>query len=344
MKRLFSASVLWTIAWWVFAWSRIPIVSEYSFFPLWLGYIFTLNAAAELLYRDSLMRRMRGWFVLLFIISIPLWWFFERINSYLQNWHYVLLHPISQMHYVIQASIDFSTVVPAVLSTTFLFFRFFETQRIGTWHPVPIHRSWLLVSMAVGVASFYFMQVFPDQTFPLAWIAPFLILEPVLYISNQPSLLGEIQKGDWTLTCSVMIATLFTGFFWEMWNYHSLPKWYYTVPYVGFLKIFEMPILGYGGYPFFGIVVLSYSIAVFALAKRNYEAYINSPLSYTTFVVANNDDPCLPGQRPVPSRQACARVAGSAGPQDQAALHPGLLSASEPHRAAVGRDAQACDA
>ena len=27
-----------------------------------------------------------------------------------------------------------------------------------------------------------------------------------------------------------------------------MPKWFYTVPFVGFAKIFEMPLLGYGGY------------------------------------------------------------------------------------------------
>src|SRR6516164_8210885 len=69
---LLFASVLWTIAWWLLAWNKVPLVSEYSFFPLWLGYIFTLNAASETLHHDSLLRRMRGWFLFLFLVSIPL--------------------------------------------------------------------------------------------------------------------------------------------------------------------------------------------------------------------------------------------------------------------------------
>ncbi len=257
------------MAWWVFAWTRVPIASEYSFFPLWLGYIFTLNAASETLYRDSLMKRT-GWrFIFLFVASIPLWWFFEWVNSYLQNWRYVLQHPISPLHYAVRASIDFSTVVPAVLSSTFLFLRFLRARQIGKCRAVAIDRWWLAVAVVIGLTSFYLMQAFPRQTFPLAWIAPFLIIEPVLYISGLPSLLGQIAKGDWTLTISAMAATLFTGFFWELWNYHSLPKWYYTVPYVDFWKVFEMPILGYAGYPFFGIIVLSYGIAAFCVVRRN---------------------------------------------------------------------------
>ena len=38
------------------------------------------------------------------------------------------------------------------------------------------------------------------------------------------------------------------GFLWEFWNYYAIPKWTYDIPFVGFFKIFEMPILGYLGY------------------------------------------------------------------------------------------------
>ena len=272
----FLVSALFTIVWWIISWRNIPILSEYAFFPLWFGYVLTLNATSELLYNDSLIRRMRCLFVLLFAASIPLWWFFEWVNSYLRNWHYILPHPISHLHYVIQASIDFSTVVPAVLSTTFLFFCFFKARRVGKTCSIEIYSYWLLISIAIGVVSFYLMQVFPKQTFPLAWIAPFLILEPVLYLIGLPSLLSEIKRGNWTLAISCMSATLFTGFFLgEMWNYYALPKWYYTIPYVGFWKLFEMPIFGYAGYPFFGIVVLSYTFAIFSFLKKDLYAYLN---------------------------------------------------------------------
>jgi len=63
---------------------------------------------------------------------------------------------------------------------------------------------------------------------------------------------------------------LFTGLWWEIWNYYSLPKWVYTIPYVGFWKIFEMPLLGYLGYPFFGLIVFTYAGLISSiLLKRN---------------------------------------------------------------------------
>ena len=33
-------------------------------------------------------------------------------------------------------------------------------------------------------------------------------------------------------------------------------------PYVGFWKVFEMPILGYPGYPLFGLIVFSYAALI----------------------------------------------------------------------------------
>jgi hypothetical protein len=68
-----------------------------------------------------------------------------------------------------------------------------------------------------------------------------------------------MAKGDWRPTVSAALAALLCGFFWEMWNYHSLAKWIYSIPYVERIKIFEMPILGYMGYLPFGLLCIEVS-------------------------------------------------------------------------------------
>jgi hypothetical protein len=250
---------------WLFAWSNAGILSEYSFFPLWLGYILTINGIAEAVYRTSLIRVMRWYFLVLFIGSIPLWWFFEVVNRVVQNWEYILPHPISGLHYVIQASTNFATVLPAVLSTAFVAHRMlrgysFETTGV----PWIVGRIRLQSSILVGLMSFAALWVFPHETFPLVWIAPILLLEPVAYVTGLPSLLRVLAEGRCLLPVSVMSATLFTGIWWELWNFYSMPKWIYHVPDVGFWKVFEMPVLGYLGYPFFGIIVFSWASIVLA--------------------------------------------------------------------------------
>ncbi|MCX5879514.1 MAG: hypothetical protein NTY44_10440 [Deltaproteobacteria bacterium] len=52
------------------------------------------------------------------------------------------------------------------------------------------------------------------------------------------------------------LAALLCGLFWEMWNFYSLAKWVYHVPFVQRFHLFEMPLLGYAGYLPFGMECL----------------------------------------------------------------------------------------
>ncbi len=63
-----------------------------------------------------------------------------------------------------------------------------------------------------------------------------------------------MKTGDYTLVAAYGLAALCCGFFWELFNYHSLARWQYAIPYVQVFHLFEMPILGYAGYLPFGLV------------------------------------------------------------------------------------------
>lgn len=256
-----------TAASWTAAWGRFGLLTEFSFFPLWLGYVLTLNGVCEVLTGSSLLGRM-GWsFGWLFVISAPFWWFFEGMNEIVRNWHYQFSHSISPAQYFLQASIDFSTVVPAALSASFLSFKVAQRLSIiGARQTTPpamrgrgIKDSQLVAGSLLGMLSFSLLALFPGEAFPLVWIAPLLIIEPMACATGYPSLLRDMERHDRALIVSLLIGTLFTGLWWEFWNYYSLPKWTYTVPYVGFWKIFEMPLIGYLGYPFFGLIIFGYT-------------------------------------------------------------------------------------
>jgi hypothetical protein len=268
MTTLTTGIFLTTLAW-IAAWGSFGSMSDHSFFPLWLGYILTVNGLSDVLFTSSLLRLL-GWsFLRLFAISIPLWWFFEGMNAIVENWHYHFALPISPEHYFFEASIDFSTVVPAVLSTSFLLNA--ALQRLDpTWSRprLKVSRNGLAIAFLIGMGCFSVLPLFPNETFPLVWIVPILILEPFAFSVRFPSLLRDVEANGWTRLIAVMTATTVTGVFWEMWNYYSVPKWTYTIPYVGFWKVFEMPLLGYLGYPFFGIIVFSYAAIVLMVTAR----------------------------------------------------------------------------
>jgi hypothetical protein len=262
---LVAGLTLTCVSWFAAWWHQAGFLSEHSFFPLWLGYILATNGISELVYGESLIKRMGLSFLLLFLISCPFWWFFESINLIVQNWHYIFPHPISNLAFQVEASINFSTVIPAVLSTSFLSLRVFRSLKVirYTRRGFKVRRRWLAISVLFGGVSLWLLSDFPSVAFPLVWIAPLLILEPIAYSLHYPSMLHRIERGDWLLVTSVACGTLVNGFLWELWNFYSSPKWVYTIPYVGFWKIFEMPFLGYFGYPFFGLIVYSFTSFVF---------------------------------------------------------------------------------
>ena len=95
--------------------------------------------------------------------------------------------------------------------------------------------------------------MYPQYLFPVLWIGPFFIWLALLSLQNKNGEWRELKQGDWRDFLSWVFAALICGFFWEMWNYHSMVKWIYQVPYFSRFYIFEMPISGYLGYLPFGL-------------------------------------------------------------------------------------------
>jgi hypothetical protein len=267
-----SATLLLAIAltafFWRLAWSKDIAASQYAFFPLWFGYILTIDRLSEYRYGTSLLKRLGRDFPILFVVSAPFWWFFEFLNKYVVNWHYVYDRPISDIQYVIEATMDFTVVLPAVMSTIFLFSRIFEAHEINFGgRPLQFRKMVAYFLAIAGLISVALIVLYPTIAFPLVWIAPIFLLESLARALNYPSLFQKLESGNYTLALLISAATVFNGIVWEFWNYYSSPKWLYTIPHVGFLKIFEMPVFGYLGYPFFGMIVYNFALLLFAFIR-----------------------------------------------------------------------------
>ena len=61
------------------------------------------------------------------------------------------------------------------------------------------------------------------------------------------------MRGSFNRVASLLASGFVCGILWEFWNYWAISKWTYTVPYLGNVKIFEMPVLGYLGFPPFAV-------------------------------------------------------------------------------------------
>ncbi|CAK0769057.1 conserved membrane hypothetical protein [Gammaproteobacteria bacterium] len=257
------AALIWTGVIWGMAWSSLPIlagVRRFSFTPLWLGYIVIVNALLWWRSGYALLTHRPRYLAQLFVLSAAFWWFFEYLNRFVHNWHYQLIEDYTPLEYFLVATPPFSTVLPAVLST-YLLLRTFPRLWWG------VHNTWLLhpsqpqywggVALTLGALGLSSIAIFPEQLYPLVWVAPLILVSAAQTVVGHSTVFLPLVHGDWRPVWLAAISGILCGFFWEMWNWGSLPRWVYTVPSVQRFHLFEMPLIGYTGYLPFGIECLA---------------------------------------------------------------------------------------
>lgn len=238
---------------WPLNWTLPGMRTAYLFFPLWLGYILVVDALVLSRAGSSLWTRSRRDFALLFVASAPVWWIFEVINSRTGNWEYLGSDVFTEFEYYLLCTLCFSTVMPAVFETAELVRTFRWTERFAAGGRILPTAAVNLGLFVGGWVMLAFTLAWPRYGYPFVWTSLVLILEPVNRWLGRPHLLQFLQRGDWRPVVSLSLGALICGFFWEMWNYWSNPKWVYHTPGAQFLHLFEMPLLGYGGYVPFGL-------------------------------------------------------------------------------------------
>lgn len=247
-----------TMASWVVAWGDFAALADlrrFVFPPLWLGYAITINALTHSLGGHAPLRQRPGFFLALFPLSAVFWWYFEYLNRFVENWHYVGVTDLGEVAYVLHSTLAYSTVLPAVISTSELLYTLLRPAANGP----QIHLSrrtangtaWL--TLLAGSAALLLVGVWPNQLYSMLWIAPLLLLLALRHLTGSRTVLDGVARGDWRALYLPALASLQCGVFWELWNYYSAAKWVYTIPYVHRYEIFEMPLLGYAGYLPFGI-------------------------------------------------------------------------------------------
>jgi hypothetical protein len=260
--------------WWPIAWTEFRPISDYYFFPLWLGYILTVDGLVEWRTGTSAWRRSHLTFILLFPLSSAFWWIFEGLNKFLENWHYIHPEDTGIWYYLITSTLSFSTVIPAVIGTIELFASFRVGERIpglGRWK---FSSAGLLRFQIAGILMLTLIAIWPRYAFALVWLALFFIIEPINQRIGQPSLWSSVRENRWGAVYNVWLGTTFTGFFWEMWNVLAMPKWIYDVPFVHVLQVFEMPLLGYFGYMPFGMEVVAFTALFLWIIGQRPQTYL----------------------------------------------------------------------
>jgi len=188
----------------------------------------------------------------LFAWSAVFWFFFELLNWRLDNWYYVNV-PADRAARWIGISLAFATVLPAI----FLAARTLESWtvvRMVRSRPMRVTTAGLRLTSLAGIVFLVLPLVWPRWFFPLVWGATTLLAEPALYRRERRwSLIGDLERGEVGRIIRLLLAGAGIGLLWELYNSIARSRWIYTVPGLENLKLFEMPLLGFLGFPVFAL-------------------------------------------------------------------------------------------
>ncbi|OPX94124.1 MAG: hypothetical protein A4E62_00626 [Syntrophorhabdus sp. PtaU1.Bin002] len=188
------------------------------------------------------------------IISSGFWCIFELINLRLENWFYINL-PENMLERWAGYLFAYGTVLPAIYGTKKLIHSF-----LGEVHSTPVLlQDYPRYALLIGTAAFLLALVFPLYFFPFAWIAPALVLDSHNYRKGNPSFMRDLERGMTGDLVAALLSGLVCGLLWELWNFWSISKWVYTVPFFEDIKLFEMPFAGYLGFPAFAVTVIAFT-------------------------------------------------------------------------------------
>lgn len=231
----------------------------------WTGWI---------LFADGLVWKRRGssWIsdapselLVLGFLSVPLWIVFELYNKFgIRNWYYVGLPEFLPLRYLGYAW-SFATIWPALFETGELVStvrdRRADPSRVAMAPEIPLGASgWL--SIAAGAAMLLVPILRPSPYLAvLVFLGFIFLLDPLNARAADESIRGDLRLRRYGRLVNLMIAGAICGVLWEFWNYWAGAKWKYAVPVLPELRVFEMPVLGYFGFPAFALECFTMYVA-----------------------------------------------------------------------------------
>ena len=217
--------------WFVFSWTAYLIVLD--------GLLHALGGRSWWLHRRRELGALLWW-------SVPFWFVFEVYNLVLLNWYYVAA-PRDERLQALFAGVAFATVLPAC----FFHADVVSRTRVGRWQcrPRRAPRGLVAALWVVGVVFLVVPVLLPRQTFWMIWGALLVVPDLINRRLGAQSLLRDLEEGRLDRVASLLIGGLCAGGAWESLNFFARTKWLYTVPGFEHVKLFEMPVLGFVGFP-----------------------------------------------------------------------------------------------
>lgn len=232
---------LWTLI------ADVPGWNVVWYLVAWCSWLLALDAAVHALSGRSWIAAQGRRLPAMLFASVPFWYLYEAYNLRLENWYYVFTLRDDRLQLFVSV-LAFATVFPAC----FLHAELMAAARVfdrARWKPLRVSRTLELTIGGLGIASLAAPLIWPRWAFPLVWGATLWLPELANWRRGGESLLRDLAQGRPQRLLHLLTGGLLAGFAWELFNFWARCKWIYTVPFFDRLKLFEMPLLGFLGFP-----------------------------------------------------------------------------------------------
>jgi hypothetical protein len=261
----------------------------------WTGFILFADAVVYRARGRSWIRSTPREFAALALVSIPLWVVFEGFNLALRNWHYTGL-PENTALRLFGYAWSFATISPAIFEGAELvaIVRARGAGKAGWagWggadgehrgagdppalRPLPAYPALSTGALLLLAPLFVTADVARYMAAPV-FLGFIFLLDPINRRLGEESLGEDLANGRTNRLVNLLASGLLCGVLWEFWNYWAHAKWHYTVPIMEHLKIFEMPLPGYLGFPPFALECFTMYVFVRAVWRRAIGAFAALP-------------------------------------------------------------------
>jgi hypothetical protein len=226
------------------------------------------------LFADGIVWKRRGssWIsdapselLALAFLSVPVWIVFEMYNKFcIKNWYYTGLPELLPLRYFGYVW-SFATICPAIFQTgelvSSLRDRRADPSRVLPPPAIPLGvMGWASVAGGLALLLWPILRPSPYLAAPV-FLGFIFLLDPINARAGDESLRGDVRLQRYGRLVNLALAGAICGVLWELWNYWAAAKWNYAVPILPELRIFEMPVLGYLGFPPFALECFTMYVA-----------------------------------------------------------------------------------
>ena len=231
---------------------KVQPVSQWFTPIIWTGYIFFADALVLRLRGRSLLHDRFREFLMMAWLSVLLWLIFELYNLRLANWYYVNV-PRNPWLRDLSYLWSFATIFPGLFETSEWTGALLKIDLEKRHIPPRRFGGWWTASVVVGLAFLAVPPLLPYKIsrflFGFVWLGVIFFLDPINHWLGAPSLIAEWREGRLGRTLALLAGGAVCGLLWEFWNNWAGAKWIYAVPILGDIKLFEMPVVGFLGFP-----------------------------------------------------------------------------------------------